>query len=229
MALAIKEFATRDALMQAAAHRVADALQQAILKYGSACAALSGGTTPSAAYRLLAAIPLDWPRITFALVDERFVPPNSEGSNEAMAREALRSALSAGARFLPMYSPARDADEAARVADAAYRQLRIDMAVMGMGEDGHTASWFANADKLNEALDLTNPRTVIALRATGAPGSADRLTVTRAALARAGAIILLITGAKKRVRLESSFAGEWAPVSALFAPEMPSPEVFWAA
>lgn len=228
MPLAITEFVTRDALMQAAAKRLADALSAAISKHGSACAALSGGATPAAAYRALAAMGLDWTKLTFALVDERYVPPDHPASNEGLVRCELKAAFDAGAQFAALYSePSLDA--AANTADQRYAPLRIDVALMGMGADGHTASWFPGAAKLGEALDLDNPRSVIALTAAQADGSAERLTLTRSALARIGAVVLLITGEEKRARLEAALAGDYAPVAALFAPALPQPEVLWAA
>lgn len=228
MPLALTEFSARESLMQTAAERLAAALQDAIAKHGSACAALSGGSTPEPAYRALAAMPLDWTKVTCALVDERFVPPTHDASNEVMVRRALAPALAAGAQLKPMYATATSLEQAADLADALYAPLRIDIALMGMGADGHTASWFAGADKLGEALDLDSPRTVIGLTASQADGSPERLTLTRAALARAGRVLLLITGAEKRVRLEAAVAGDWAPVAALFAPALPQPDVLWA-
>jgi 6-phosphogluconolactonase len=228
MPLAISEFATRDALMQAAAERLAAALKDAVAKHGSACAALSGGNTPAPAYRALAAMPLDWPKITLALVDERYVPPSDAASNEGLVRRELKDAFDAGAQFWPMYAPPT-LDQAADIAEQVYAPMRIDIALMGMGGDGHTASWFAGSAKLGEALDLDNPRTVMALAAAQADGSQERLTLTRSALKRVHAIVLLITGVEKRARLEAAIAGDYAPVAALFAPALPQPEIFWAA
>jgi 6-phosphogluconolactonase len=228
MPLAITEFATRDALMQASATRLADALEDAIATHGSACAALSGGSTPAPAYRALAAMPLDWPKVTFALVDERFVPPTNAASNEGLVRRELKAAFDAGAQFRAMYSPP-NVDHAADAAEQIYAPLRIDIALMGMGGDGHTASWFPGAAKLGEALDFANLRTVMALTAAQAEGSTERLTLTRSAFARIGSVVLLITGADKRVRLEAALAGDYAPVAALFASALPPPEVLWAA
>ena len=221
------EFPTRAALMQAAAAYLGDALQDALNERGAACAALSGGATPEPAYSLLAARDLDWPRITFALVDERFVPPDHDASNELMLRRALAPALAKGARLLPMYAPARDVREAAERADALYAPLAIDVALMGMGEDGHTASWFVGADALDAALDADTPRTVIAIRAPQAAGAADRLTLTFSALSRARRVGLLITGAAKKRLLEQTDAGA-LPIAALFRHPAGAPRIFWA-
>lgn len=227
---ALVAFAAREALMAAAAERIAEALRHAIGIRGGACVALSGGTTPEPAYRLLAAHDVDWSKVTFALVDERCVPPEHEASNEGLLRRALAAALAKGAKLLPMYSPAPTPADAAALAEFIYAPLHFDIALVGMGRDGHTASWFPGATGLGEALDLRNPRTVVALKAPGAAGAADRLSLTRAALMRAGRLILLITGEDKRVRLEAALRSspQQAPVAALFAGPARPPEILWA-
>ena len=225
----LETFADREALMAAAAQRIATALEGAIRRHGAACAALSGGSTPEPAYRALAALPLDWPNVTFALVDERFVPPNDTASNQALVQRTLGLALDAGARLAPMFFPAATVELSADQAEPRYAPLRIDIALMGMGDDGHTASWFPGVPALGNALDLNNPRTVMALHAPQAAGSADRLTLTRSALSRAERVILLIAGEEKRVRLEQALQHDDAPVSSLFAPNMPATAVLWAA
>jgi len=222
-------FESRDALMSAAAERMADALQAGIAARGSACIALSGGSTPAPAYACLAAMTLDWPKVMLALVDERFVPVTDEASNEALVRRTMADAFAAGAGFEPMFAPLPAVAEAADAAEPAYRKLTIDVALLGMGEDGHTASWFPGVPALGNALDLSNPRTVMAVHAPQAAGSPDRLTLTRSAISRAGRVILLITGDEKRARLEQALQNSDAPVSALFAPNMPAPEALWAA
>lgn len=222
-------FETRDALMSAAAERMADALRAGIAARGSACAALSGGSTPAPAYARLAMMALDWSKVTLVPVDERFVPPNDEASNEALMRRTMADALASGGAVLPLFAALQTAAEAADAAELRYRDLTIDVALMGMGEDGHTASWFPGVPALGDALNLDNPRTVMALNAPQAAGSPDRLTLTRSAIARAGSVILLITGEEKRARLEHACAHNDAPVSALFAPNMPAPDVLWSA
>ncbi|MBC7812583.1 MAG: 6-phosphogluconolactonase, partial [Burkholderiales bacterium] len=156
----IRAFETRIALMQAAASRIAEAIQSGIFERGEAFVALSGGGTPEPAYEQLAAMPLDWPHVTFLLVDERFVPPTNAASNEALLRRALGPALSAGANLLPMFSDT-SLEEAATSADAVYAGATIDIALMGMGADGHTASWFDESPELDVVLN--SARTIVAI------------------------------------------------------------------
>lgn len=222
---AIQVFPDRTTLMLAAADRMAAALYQGIGARGRACAALSGGTTPAEAYSALAKHQLDWPLIAFALVDERFVPPEDAASNEGLLRRTLAPALAAGAQLAPMYRPGALADAALR-ADRAYAHLEIDVALMGMGEDAHTASWFPGAT----AEALASTRRVIAVSAPQAAGSSERLTLTLAALKPVAHIVLLLTGRDKRARLEAAFAQtpDAAPIAALFGGAVATPEILWA-
>ncbi|HWA00019.1 MAG TPA: 6-phosphogluconolactonase [Caulobacterales bacterium] len=212
----ITAFNARDALMHGAAERLERALRTGIAARGAACAALSGGSTPEPAYAALARADLDWSKVTFVLVDERFVPPSDPGSNEAMLRRALAPALAKGARLFPMYGPG-EAEDAASRADAVYAPLHIDIALMGMGTDGHTASWFPGSPQRDAALDPAGGRTVMAVRAPGAAGASERLTLSFAALSRADHVLLLITGEEKRERLAEAASQSMAqaPVVAL--------------
>ncbi len=223
-------FETREALMAAAADRLAEALQNGVTTRGAGGAALSGGSTPEPAYRLLAQKPLHWANITFALVDERFVDPSDPASNQSMLERVLAPALAQGATLKPMYFAASNAAEAAQRASAAYKDLHYDIALMGMGEDGHTASWFPGSEGLGAALSSSTAAPVVAVHASAAAGSPERLTLTGAEIAKADHVLLLITGAAKRAKLEAALKGpaEAAPVAALFEPPLPAPEVFWA-
>ena len=208
---------TREALMQAAAERLEEALSEGLAQRGAACAALSGGTTPEPAYALLAARPLNWKGVTFALVDERFAPPTDPASNEGMLRRALAPALEQGARLLPMWFANTTPRAAAARANIAYAPLEIAIALMGMGADGHTASWFPGAEKLSQALDPENPHSVMALDAPEAAGRSERITLTLAAVARARNIVLLFTGPEKFARFTTAVQedADTAPIAAL--------------
>ncbi len=230
MALSITSFASREALTQAAAERMAQAARAALAARGEACIALSGGSTPAPAYQLFAAMPLDWAHVTIALVDERFVPPAHPASNQGMIEGALAPAFAAGAKLAPLFSAGACVETAAKHADALYAPLRFDLAVMGMGADSHTASWFPGADGLDAALDLRSERSVVAVHAPQAGGAAERLTLTRPALFRASALLLLITGGGKRAAFEHAADQPvaTAPVRALIEPPAPPLEVLWA-
>lgn len=223
-------FATRTELMEAATQAIAVALRTGIAARGEACAALSGGTTPAPAYERLARLELDWSKVTLALADERLAPVDQDASNEGMLRRTLGPALARGARIAPLFSDAATVAEAAARADALYARLRFDIVLLGMGLDGHTASWFPGAAGLVGALDLTNPRSVVALDAPQAYGARLRLSLTRSALARADAIVVLIAGEDKRERFEAALRKpiELAPIAALFDGVTREPAVFWA-
>jgi 6-phosphogluconolactonase len=223
----LEAFASREALMEAVAARLAEALSQAIAASGDGCVALSGGTTPAPAYERLARQPLDWPRVKFALVDERFVAPAHEASNEGLLRRTLAPALAAGASLVPMFSAAADIEAAARRAEALYAPLRIDAALLGMGGDGHIASWFPGAAEFTAALDPANARNVLAMHAPQAYATPERLTLSLAAVARARRTLLVITGGDKRALLADALAQAREPAASLFA--ACRPEVLWAA
>lgn len=224
----VRAFESRDALYAAAADLIAEALRAGVRATGTGCAALSGGSTPEPAYALLAAQNLDWPQVRFLMVDERFVPPDHPGSNEAMLRRALQAPLRRGAQLTPLYAPTTP-ERAAAAADSTYGRYDLDIAVMGMGADGHTASWFPAAPQLQAALDPDSDRSVIAIDAPGAAGASQRLTMTLAAVARARRVLLLIAGAAKRDALEAALTGAPKPITALAAACADKLDIVWAA
>jgi 6-phosphogluconolactonase len=226
----LQEFPDRTALMHAAADQIEAALRAGLEARGEAAAALSGGSTPEPAYAALAARDLDWSSITFGLVDERFAPPTEDASNEKMLRRALAPALAKGAKLAPLYANAPNAAAAAELAEPIYNVLRFDIAVLGMGGDAHTASWFPHNPSLAEALDPTSTRAVMALTAPGAAGSPERLTMTYAAVRESGRLMLLITGADKRVRLEQAFNERpaAAPIAAVLRGASEKLDILWS-
>lgn len=228
--LAPLTFPSRAALMEAAALRLAEALIQGLSVHGRACAALSGGTSPGPAYTKLAERDMDWRHVSFALVDERFVAPTEEASNEGMLRRTLAPALQTGAGLVPMFFPDRDLDAAALAAEARYAPLHLDIALLGMGGDGHVASWFPGARGYADAIDPANQRSVAALHAPQAYGTPERLSLTFAKIAQADRVLLLLLGDEKRAQFDAALirAPEDSPVAALKRLAR-APEVFWAA
>ena len=221
-------FASSDALAEGLADVVAAALTEALKRRGKAFLALSGGTTPKRFFAALSRRSLDWSRVTVTLVDERFVGEDSPRSNAALVREALLTGAAATARFVPLYRPAADVEAGAAQASSVLSQLPwpLDVAVLGMGIDGHTASFFPDATDA-AALDPNNPSTVAAVHAQSA--GEPRLTLTLPRLVEAGLIAVHIEGAEKRVVLERALSTEAnLPVRRIFDHASHPVQVYWA-
>jgi len=178
-------------IAQIAAERIADALKAAISAEGSASLALAGGTTPRAAYEALAKIwGIDWSKVSVYFGDERAVLPTHPDSNFAMAQAALFSKVTlpeANIHRIEAENP--DQDAAARAYEALL-PARISVMVLGIGEDGHTASLFPGSPALNE-------RTRKVLPVVGPKPPPQRLSITPPVIEAAELCIVLATGAGK--------------------------------
>lgn len=191
-------FADAPTLAQALAASVAAQLRDAIAARGRALIAVSGGTTPRRFLQALSAAPLDWPAVIVTLCDERWVPPGEPRSNAHLVRETLLQGDAAAARFVPLYSDAAtpEAGLAAVEERVAALPLPLDVVVLGMGNDAHTASLFPDADRLGPALDPHSPHHVLPMRALAA--GEPRITLTLPVLAAARRAYLLFEGRKKK-------------------------------
>jgi 6-phosphogluconolactonase len=189
------------------AERVADLVELAILSAPFADVAgeiaVSGGSTPIAMYEALARRELNWRRLHLTLVDERWVPLDHPRSNEAAIRRAFAAAE--GVRIDGLYNGAPTPDAGLSAAEALLdrRQKEFDSVILGMGDDGHTASWFPHAEGLGHALEGDMP--VAAIRAAKGAAAGDeisRLTLTLSAIRRARLIILMLAGEDKRATFD---------------------------
>lgn len=186
-------FEAREALAETLARDVADELARAITAKGRATLAVSGGTTPKLFFEKLSEADLPWARVTVTLVDERQVPETSERSNARLVREHLLKNKAAAAQFVPLYGNAE-----------AGKAPAFDVAVLGMGSDGHTASFFPGGDRLAEALDSGSGQRLIEIEAPGA--GEPRITFTLPVLEAAGRLKLHIEGADKKKVLDKALA-----------------------
>ncbi len=198
-----------ESLATALATRVAEDLRAAVAAQGGAVLALSGGATPRRFLQLLAAEALDWDKVTITLVDERWVPPDHERSNARLIRETLLDGTpAAAAHFLPLYRDTDQPEDALPELERRFAALprEFDVIVLGMGTDGHTASFFPGGDYLASAMDPANTAALLPMRAEGA--GEPRITLTLPMLLAARHLYLHIEGPAKRAVLDRARSGE---------------------
>jgi 6-phosphogluconolactonase len=224
-----RTFSSKDDLAAALADAVAANLAVGIAARGTAALAVSGGSTPARFFKALGArTDLDWSRVTVTLVDERWVDESSDRSNARLVKANLLQGPAAAARFVPLWQGG-DAPDPAAIARAGAAISAIgplDAAILGMGNDGHTASFFPGGDTLHEAL--TGGEQVIALRAPGA--GEPRVTLTLRNLVAAGALYLHIEGEDKARVLEEALAEgseQDMPVRAVLRQTTRPVTIFW--
>ncbi len=173
------------------ARRIAAAARTCVRDTGRFTLALAGGTTPRRAYEILAEKPeVPWGAIDFYFGDERAVEHDSPDANYRMAREALFDRQSIEeVRIFRMRGEAQDLDAAAREYEAVLPSS-LDFILLGMGEDGHTASLFPGSPALEETKRRVVPT-------TGPKPPPRRLTLTRPAIEAAREVVVVVTGAGK--------------------------------
>ncbi len=203
------------------ARQIAGELRESIAARGHATLAVSGGKSPIALFERLREQALDWSQVTVLLVDERCVPHDHADSNTALVRQHLLQGPAAPASFASLFDTVpTDLNDAALldlVATANQRMSAIpfplDVVVLGMGEDGHTASLFPAAPGLDQALTSAGPMAWV--RPATAPHA--RLTLTLPVLLAARHLHLSIAGeAKRKVYQEATQASNPAlPISLL--------------
>ena len=190
-------FATSDVLARQLADAVGRALLRRVDEKGRACLAVSGGRTPAAFLRELSGRDLPWSKILVTLVDERWVDEDHAASNAALVREYLLRDKARSAYFLPLKN--RAATPAAGFMECENRLheqiVRLDVAVLGMGEDGHTASWFPGSAALDGCLDEAASAWCCPVMDAG--GEFNRMTLSWAMLSQCQRLFLHFEGAAK--------------------------------
>ena len=220
-------FSTAADASTALAQAVAADLAHAIAARGQAVLAVSGGRSPVPFLQALAAQDIPWQQVTVTLVDERVVAPDHADSNAGLVRAHLLQGRAAVATFLPLVNSGEDAQ--AELAAAAALWRTPDVAVLGMGEDGHTASLFPAASNLAEGLAAANPAALLVVVPPAAPHT--RISMTLAELQRSGKLYLAIAGDSKRRVLDTAAAGvsDTLPISHLLTAAARPLDVYWSA
>jgi 6-phosphogluconolactonase len=218
-----KEYADSEMMMIDLANVLASELRNALLSHDRVSLAVPGGTTPGPIFDSISAVDLHWDRVNVMLTDERWVPETSDRSNTKLLRERLLVGKAAAATYVPLYADAPTPEEklpelAANIAP----MLPINVMLLGMGADMHTASIFPKADQLD--LALTGKDVLVAMRAPGAPE--PRITLSADVLKGAMSRHIVIIGDEKRAALEK--ARHLTPNEAPIAAVLNGAIVHWA-
>ncbi|SEN10396.1 6-phosphogluconolactonase [Pseudomonas sp. ok272] len=213
-------------LAEGLANEVAEQLRNAISARGAATLVVSGGRSPVAFFQSLAKQGLDWSKVVVSLADERWVPVEHADSNAGLLKRHLLQGVAAKAQFLSLYSAAASLEEAAQRAERLLEELpAIDVLVLGMGDDGHTASLFPGSPNLEMALQADGTRRCWPMLAPTVPH--QRLTMSRALLASAQVTILSICGQSKLTTLNAALAGDDVAAMPIRAFLQPTLEIYW--
>lgn len=224
-------YSDASALARALCEHIEIELQTALAARGRASLVVSGGRTPTPLFNRLAQQNLPWQDIAITLADERWVATDTDTSNERLLRHELLRDHAARAPFFGLKSDAETAALGAQRAWSALAQIPrpFDVVVLGMGDDGHTASLFPASPQLAQALDALRAPACVAMQAPVAPH--ERLSLNLAALLDARQVILHIQGAHKWAVYQAAKAAGLAtdlPIRAVLQQTKLPVEVFWA-
>jgi len=224
-------FSTSTELAVALADRVASELSVAVNERGQAVLAVSGGKSSQTFFHYLSRAEIPWENITITLVDERYVPVTSDRSNEKLVRDHLLQHAAAKARFIGLYNETFTTELAAFSAASRVDSLirPFDVVILGMGEDGHTASLFPRGDRLKQAINPESRALVLPIHAKSA--AEPRLTMTLPVLVSARFIALHIEGETKLAVFEQALMpGEDCdmPIRAVLKNASHPVQVYWS-
>jgi 6-phosphogluconolactonase len=227
----INDFSSRAALDSALAENVANILEDAIAKNGKASIAVSGGSTPKGFFAELSNKDLAWDKVTITLADERWVDMDSDASNTRLVHENLLQNKAAKATFFHLKQGEELSETTLATLNAAAKGTvsPLDVLILGMGEDGHTASLFPCSDEIKPALDTTN--TDILMKVVPKTAPHQRITFTFASLINSKNIILHLSGSAKKEVLNKALSATdifEMPIRAFLQHTEINTNVYWA-
>lgn len=227
----LTEFPARSELDNELARTVSTILAKAIKDTGKASIAVSGGSTPKGFFSVLSQSDIDWSKVTITLADERWVPIDSDASNTRLVHENLLQNKAKEAKFFHLKQGNELTSET--LADlnmaASKTLLPLDVLILGMGEDGHTASLFPCSDEITSGLDITND--AVLLKVQPKTASHQRISFTFASLITSKNIFLHSCGEGKKTVLTQALEGNdpfEMPIRAFLQHPSLNTQIFWA-
>lgn len=225
-------FTSRTELCSNLAKVVAAQLREALLDRDRATLIVSGGGTPLPMFRELRTQDLDWSRVHITLADERWVGEDHSDSNTSLVKRELMQESASAAHFIPLWNDADTLEQGVARTDTllAGYQEPFDVVILGMGNDGHTASLFpcANAESLDKGLTAADV-SVVPMRPTTAPH--ERISMTLQRLLKSHHLILHTSGVDKRETLERALSGDTVtemPIRAFLQQQAVPVSLYWA-
>ena len=213
----------------ALAHAIASVLDTAIRTKGSACLAVSGGKSPIGMFSALSNAKLEWSKVVVTLVDDRWLPSDHPDSNEALVKQHLLSNAARAASFIGLHSASVTPEEGLDSVRARLSGLPsvLDVTVIGMGNDGHTASLFPCSNEASAGLNPTCPYSVIAVHPKTAPYA--RISMSLPRIVSSAALFLHIVGDEKKRVLEAALRDEntRSPIVKVLAAAGDIATVYW--
>ena len=231
MNINFKEFPDRISLTVDLAEQIGKLLTAGITDNGQASLAVSGGSTPVELFERLSGMNLSWQDVVITLVDERWVEPTKDDSNEHLVRTHLLKNRAVAASFIGMKNSAATAGMGETECEEQLQKVPrpFDVLILGMGGDGHTASLFPGAEKLNAATDMESGQTCMGIAPLTAPH--ERMTLTLPAILDSRQIFLHITGREKYDVLQEALADGPTvamPIRFILRRQTTPVSVFWA-
>ena len=200
----LQQYSDSTALTADFAYRLTVLLQDAIAKRGAAYLVVSGGRTPQALFQILSQTELDWSKVTIMLADDRYLAPTEADSNEKLVRASLLQHQAAAAHFISLYVPAESAELAVpQLLERVATLPTFDAVILGMGEDGHTASLFPCSAEISQGMAADAPP-VLAVNPVTAPY--QRISLSKTRLLQSRALFLHLVGESKLKVLEQAKA-----------------------
>jgi len=227
----LTQFSTRNDLDSALATSVSQLLNDAIKHKGKASIAVSGGSTPKGFFSLLSQTDIDWSKVTVTLADERWVGIDSQDSNTRLVHENLLQNKATAAKFFHLKQGEELSDETLSDLNVAANTtlLPLDVLILGMGEDGHTASLFPCSEEISQGLASDNDKALLKVMPKTAPH--QRISFSFSALSKSENTFLHLCGENKQVVLNKALNSDdifEMPIRAFLHHPSLKTQTYWA-